>query len=215
MATADFTATGRVGDGLATVTFNDSSIGSITSRKWILGDGVVVDGNLTSFAHTYDPGTYDVTLVVEDALGIDSKIREGYVVVNEIHPEPEFVIVKGYGYSNDEYWCLKLDSQLRLVFEDKFYTYRSIDSVVTVGHWALVEFHAGSDQMYVGTYDTPRRRVDLAKTVNASPPVLYENATYVAPNSTIKIDELKVWLGEKNLKGYYYSTRSAAGILDR
>jgi len=191
-------------------------LGSITSRKWILGDGTVVHGNLTSVIHTYEePGIYNVILIVEDSLGIDSRVRNGYVVVNAMHPEPAYVVAEGYGYSNDEYWCLKLDDQLRLVFEDKYYTYRSVSPVVAQGQWALVEFHTGSEQMYVGTYNTPRRQIDSVKTVNVNPPILLENATYIAPNSSLKIDDLKVWLGEKNLSEYYYKTRAAAGVLDR
>jgi PKD repeat protein len=214
MATADFTATGRVGDGLATVTFNDASTGTIVSRKWILGDGTVVEGNLTSLSHTYSPGTYDVILVVQDSSTQDTKTRTGYVVVNEIHPRPSFVIAEGHGFSESEYWKFYLDSSLHLVYEDMAYVYRSVDPVTVVGRWTLVEFHTGLFEMYAGTYLVVRRKVDVAKTVNASPPVFTDNTLYVAPNSTIKLDELKIWVGDKNLSEYYYQTRPMAGSLD-
>jgi PKD repeat protein len=214
MATADFTATDRVGDGSATVTFTDASTGTIVSRKWILGDGTVIDGNLTSVVHTYSPGTYDVILVVEDLYGQDSKTRTGYVVVNQIHPRPSFVIAESFGSFDDEYWRFYLDSELHLVYEDKDYVYRSVDPVTTIKKWTFVEFHAGLFEMYAGTYSQTRHKVDVAKSVNASPPVITDNVFYIAPNSTIKIDEFKIWLGEKNLKSYYYQTRPMAGSLD-
>lgn len=214
MATAEFTATGRVGDGLATVTFNDASTGTILSRKWILGDGTVVEGNLTSLAHTYTPGTYDVTLVVEDSLGTSTKTRSGYVVVNQIHPRPAFVIAESSGYSESEWWRFKLDSDLHLVYEDMNYVYRSVDPVTTVSTWTLVEFHAPANEMYVGTYTRVRQQVGVAQTVQPSPPVLTDNTFYVAPDSTIKLDELMLWLGVKNLNSYYYQTRPMAGVLD-
>jgi len=216
MAVADFTATGRVGDGVAVVTFNDSSTGTILSRKWILGDGTVVEGNLTTLSHTYgSPGAYDVTLVVQDSTTQDSKTRVGYVVVNEVHSRPSFVIAESLGYTEDEYWRFRLDSELHLVYEDKDYMYRSVDPVASVAKWALVEFHAGANEMYAGTYSTVRRKVASAKSVNPSPPMLNANVFYIAPNSTIKLDEFMIWYGEKNLKDYYYLTRPAAGLLDR
>jgi len=215
MATAGFTATNRVGDGIATVTFNDASTGTIVSRKWILGDGTVVEGNLTSVVHTYtEPGEYDVILVVEDASSQDTLTRTGYVVVNEEHPSPEFVIAEGMSYSDVEYWRFRLDSQLRLVYEDYNYVHTSVEQVATIGNWSLVEFHAGANGMYAGTYDIIRRALTVAKTVNASPPALNDNLFRMATNSTIKIDEFKIWLGEKRLKDYYYETRAMAGVLD-
>lgn len=214
MATAGFTATNRVGDGLVDVTFNDASTGTILKRKWILGDGTVVEGNLTTVNHTYEPGEYDVTLVVEDASSQDTLTRSGYVVVNEIHPQPDFVIAEGLSYSDTEYWRFRLDAQLRLVYEDYNYVHRSVDPVTTVGHWTLVEFHAGSDTMYAGTYLTVRHQVEVAKTVNSSPPSLIDNVFRMLTNSTLKVDEFKMWLGDKWLHDYYYQTRAAAGILD-
>jgi PKD repeat protein len=214
MATADFTATNRVGDGLVTVTFNDASSGTILSRKWILGDGTVVDGNLTTLDHEYSPGEYDVTLVVEDSLGQDSITKVGFVVVNENHPRPSYVIAESFGYADDEYWRFELDENLHLVYKDKNYIHRSVDEVTEIGKWVLVEFHMGSNEMYAGTYSTVRRKIEVAKTVNASPPTLNDNILYIVPNSTIKIDEFKMWLGEKNLKDYYYQTRAMAGVLN-
>jgi len=214
MATAGFTATNRVGDGLVTVTFNDASVGTIVSRKWIFGDGTSVDGNLTAVNHTYLPGEYDVTLVVEDASSQDTLTRSGYVVVNENHPRPDFVIAEGVSYSDTEYWRFRLDSNLRLVYEDYNYVHRSADPVTAVGRWVLVEFHAGADGMYAGTYSTVRRALSVAKSVNGSPPALNSNVFRLAPNSTLKIDEFKIWLGDRDLREYYYETRAMAGVLD-
>jgi len=213
MATADFTATNRVGDGWVTVSFTDASTGMILSRKWILGDGTTVDGNLTTLDHDYGPGTYDVTLVVQDSTTQDSKTRTGYIVVNEIHSHPSFVIAEGLSYTNDEYWKFALDSELRLTYTDKNYIHRSAYPVTTIGKWTLVEFHAGASNMYAATYSTVRRKVDSILMVNPSPPVLSENSFYVLPNSSMKIDELKIWEGEKDLREYYYQTRAAAGRL--
>lgn len=216
MLLANFTSINRVGDGVATVTFyDDSSGGIITNRKWIFGDGYVLDGNETTATHLYAyPGTYTVTLVVSDSFAQASVIKEGYVVVNEVHSRPSFNIAEGFSYSNDEYWRFYFDSMLHLVYEDKDYIYKSENPVTEVGKWTLVEFHAGSDRMYVGTYNNVRSEVLVAKSVNSSPFVLNENISHIARDSTIKIDELKVWLGDKRLSEYYYDTRNRAGYLD-
>ena len=56
--TPDISCDERVGDGYLSTTFYDPTIMTVDFRKWIFGDGVVVEGSgLSTINHTYyDPG---------------------------------------------------------------------------------------------------------------------------------------------------------------
>lgn len=80
---ADFSATPVTGCPPMVVSFMDSSTGNPISWKWDLGNGT------TSFlrnpiATYFNPGKYDVKLVVTTATGKDSIIKSQYVVVNAL-----------------------------------------------------------------------------------------------------------------------------------
>ena len=69
---ASFTASPTNGVAPLTVTFTDTSTGSITNRFWNFGDGSTTNFTaLTSPTHTYTAGTYNVTLIVSGS-GISS-----------------------------------------------------------------------------------------------------------------------------------------------
>src|SRR5207253_2386796 len=61
---ANFTALPTNGLAPLTVTFNDTSVGTITNRFWNFGDGVTLNTLSTNVAHTYGvAGTNTVTLI--------------------------------------------------------------------------------------------------------------------------------------------------------
>ena len=65
-----------------TVTFNDSSTGTVTNRFWNFGDGETTNTTATSVLHTYHAaGTNTVTLIVSGPLGVSTNTQPNYVVV--------------------------------------------------------------------------------------------------------------------------------------
>src|SRR5687767_16014655 len=77
---ADFRATGRVGDSPLLVTFTDDSTGAITSWSWDFGDGT--SSSEASPSHTYTtPATCSVALTVTGPGGSASRTRPGLVRV--------------------------------------------------------------------------------------------------------------------------------------
>jgi len=76
--------TGSPTNGVAplTVTFSDSSTGTITNRFWSFGDGATTNTMATSLGHTYSSaGTNPVSLMVFGPLGSSMTNRIGYIVV--------------------------------------------------------------------------------------------------------------------------------------
>lgn len=79
---ADFTADVRVGVAPLTVNFTDHSTGDIISREWDFNGDGIVDATGENPAYEYSrEGIYTVSLMVEDASGIDTCIKEGYIRV--------------------------------------------------------------------------------------------------------------------------------------
>lgn len=212
---ADFAVSNRAADRFNTVVFTDASTGAITGRKWILGDGTVFDGNDTTVKHTYTvPGRYTVTLVVQDSVDQDSETKTDYIIVNDVAPTPDFVIMQTFEASSGAYWRFYIDAQLHLVYETPQYVYRSSDKVINIKQWAMVQFDPVSEKMYMGTFFGNYKVIPCNKTTNVAPTVPVSTKTEVAVQSTIKIDELMVWSTAKNLRDYHISTRGKAGYLD-
>jgi PKD repeat protein len=80
---ADFTnMTPRQGTSPLTVTFNDQSTGSITSRLWEYQNATVSwtqFGTLTTASHTFTTGTYDIRLNVTGPGGSNTKTEDDYI----------------------------------------------------------------------------------------------------------------------------------------
>jgi len=212
--TADFTVDTRVGEGQLTVTFTDASTGSIISRKWIFGDGDVQDGNDTVVSHTYSNGKFDVTLVVFDGTDQTYETKTEYIIVDKIYAPQSFMIAESQGAADSEYWRFYFDTDGKLTFETINYVYKSVSKVLSMGEWMLLEFHQGPNEMYVGTYSSVRQKIGSITLVNTSPLSLTENIVRVAPNTNARLDELKIWTKDIDLKSYYYETRKNAGILN-
>ena len=94
---ADFTGSPTNGVVPLTVTFTDSSSGTITNRSWDFGDGATSNTTVGSLTHTYaSVGRYDVSLTVVGPLGTDTLSQTDYIRVT--HPLP--VINGGLGVTN-------------------------------------------------------------------------------------------------------------------
>jgi PKD repeat protein len=70
-----------------TVTFNDSSSGTITNRFWDFGDGSTTNTSVTSISHTYtSAGTSTVSLTVTGPVGTNKLSRSSYITVTNPPP---------------------------------------------------------------------------------------------------------------------------------
>ena len=76
---AAFNASPTNGAAPLTVTFTDTSTGSITNRFWNFGDGSTTNITATNIAHTYAAGNYDVTLTVSGVGGANTNIQLNYI----------------------------------------------------------------------------------------------------------------------------------------
>jgi PKD repeat protein len=86
---AIFTGSPTNGPVPLTVTFTDTSTGSITNRSWNFGDATTTNITTTSVQHTYNSvGTNTVTLIVS-GLGVSAtNTQTGYIVVTSAGPPP-------------------------------------------------------------------------------------------------------------------------------
>jgi len=62
------------------VTLTDTSMGSITNRFWSFGDGCTTNTTATTVAHTYQAGTYGVTLIESGPAGVSTNAKPNFVV---------------------------------------------------------------------------------------------------------------------------------------
>ena len=77
-----------VTNGLAplTVTFTDTSTGTITSRNWNFGDGATTNIVSTNVVHIYSAGTNTVTLIASGPLGASTNQQINFIVATNIPP---------------------------------------------------------------------------------------------------------------------------------
>src|ERR1051326_5354095 len=86
--TASFSASPRSGFWPLTVSFSDSSSGTITNRFWDFGDGTTTNTSATNLTHVYAGiGTNSVNLVVSGPVGSSSLSRSNYIVVTNLPPQ--------------------------------------------------------------------------------------------------------------------------------
>jgi PKD repeat protein len=79
---ANFSGTPTSGTAPFTVTFTDSSSGTITSWAWTFGDGGSSSAQNPTHDYTTAPFTYDVSLTVTGPGGSDTMTKLGYITVN-------------------------------------------------------------------------------------------------------------------------------------
>lgn len=213
--TADFSVSSRVGDNFHSCVFTDASVGIITSRKWLFGDGEVSEGNDLQVTHFYrEPGVYSVTLVVGNSSEQGSETKEDYIIVNDVKPVPYFIIMQSFNSLNGRYWKFYLDTSMYLYYENNNYLFVSKHPVLNIGKWSLLEFHPQTMKFFVGSYLNFREEIDAAQIVNSAPSDTPYTVTEILPKSTMKIDELKIVNREENLTEYYRAHRAKAALLD-
>jgi PKD repeat protein len=78
--TAAFSGTPLTGEAPLTVQFTDASTGNPATWAWDFGDGGT--SALQSPSHTFNPGTWTVSLTVTNVLGSDVETKVGYVVAS-------------------------------------------------------------------------------------------------------------------------------------
>jgi pectate lyase len=76
---ASFTGTPTDGTAPLAVTFTDTSTGDITNRYWTFGDGATSNTTATTMNHTYNAGTYTVSLTVSGSGGSNTLARSNYI----------------------------------------------------------------------------------------------------------------------------------------
>jgi len=84
---ASFVGSPTNGYAPLTVSFTDSSTGTITNRFWSWGDGSTTNTSATNIGHTYStPGTNTVSLTVSGPSGTNTLTNSKYVVVSNLPP---------------------------------------------------------------------------------------------------------------------------------
>ena len=97
---ASFDASPTNGPAPLTVTFTDTSAGTITNRFWNFGDSATARTNVTTVMHTYNsPGTFDVSLTVFGPSGTDTLTRSSFITATNTNIPPP-VITSGVTVSN-------------------------------------------------------------------------------------------------------------------
>ncbi|MGD1018675.1 MAG: PKD domain-containing protein, partial [Verrucomicrobiia bacterium] len=78
---ASFTGSPTNGTAPSTVTFTDTSIGTITNWNWTLGDGTTTNTTTNTLRHTYNAGTYNIGLTIWAYGGSSTSTQFNYIVV--------------------------------------------------------------------------------------------------------------------------------------
>jgi subtilisin family serine protease len=85
--TANFSAAPTNGGAPLTVTFSDTSTGTVTNRFWSFGDGATTNVTATNFSHAYaGQGSYTVSLTASGPLGSDTLTKNNLVTVGPSLP---------------------------------------------------------------------------------------------------------------------------------
>lgn len=200
---ADFTVSIREGYSPLVIDFTALCIGSPTYYKWHFGDGESVE-NVENPTHTYRKnGVYSPILEIRDSANSDVLIKNNYIIINKPLVTSDNVIIECYqnGSSND--WKFYVDENMFLVFNIGGEIYKSSTPVITNGVWTLVEFHAGSNQFYVSTVGNSRVKVPTYNISAGVTGMHAEDKLLIAPNSSMKIDELRIVKREENLLEYF------------
>ena len=205
---ANFIGTPLTGESPLVVQYTDTSTGgTIISWFWSFGDtNTSIEQNPE---HTYSsPGLYTVSLTVN---GIVTETKINYIEVIEV---PIIVIAKSESKDLDKYWKFSIDYEGHLIYETESIRYRSRDVVITRNNrWTFVEFHPLEDKMYIGDTRNYRQEIPVIKTLMEVHTIPGSNRLLVAPDSSITIDELKIYNKDIDLQTYFDLTRGIAASL--
>jgi PKD repeat protein len=212
--TADFTANLTLGRAPLVVTFTDTSTGYITERIWDYGDGDSVDVEVSP-THTYTvAGIYNVKLIVRNDIEEDIEIKNSYIIVEEKVVEPNFIIMQSDNSDTNEYWKFYIDMNQHLVFETQIYKWKSVDPVVNINKWTFVLFNQSEEKMYVGSHSSRFKNILSVKSLNTSPITPSSKKFCVAPDSTLRLDEVQIRSKDIDFTSYVQALRGQAGRLD-
>jgi len=198
---ADFSASSRVSTAPFSVIFTDTSTGpGITSRSWDFGDGVTYDTTSSVFSYAYESaGLYTVSLTVTDGTDSDTKTKTNYIAVNPDTAAPSMIIAKSDSKGEKKYWNFYIDQEGHLIFENEQVTHRSIDKIIDIDKWTFVQYNLGENKMYAGDPNNFVREIKIITTPTSSPESPANKRLYSAFNSSLIIDELKIWYGDQDL----------------
>jgi PKD repeat protein len=83
---ANFTGSPTNGEAQLTVTFSNTSSGTITNASWVFGDTATSNTTAASVVHSYAAGTNTVSLTVFGPLGTNTMTRTDYIVATNPPP---------------------------------------------------------------------------------------------------------------------------------
>ncbi len=211
---ANFTVSVQQGSNPLTVTFTSTSTGSPSYYRWIFGDGGFIEGvNTTTYTYS-QAGLYSPILVVSDGVTEDTKIKYNYIIVNQTYVQSQNIIVESFENNGSRDWKFYVDPNMYLVFTIGVNIYKSNTPVIDIGKWTLVEFHPGSNTMYVATVGPGRKKIPCSVLGIGATGLNSSYETYIAENSSMKIDELKITATDDNLDAYFRSLQGVVYYLD-
>lgn len=134
IASADFTASPRIGPAPLEVTFTDESATPATSWDWDFGDGN--GSSLQNPVHTFAPGIYNVSLTIGSDIGPGLKVKNKYVaalaetvsVARDTVPKGTPVMIEISAINN-----LPADTIILPVIATNITAAGFLDSIVTTG----------------------------------------------------------------------------------
>ena len=201
---ADFSVSIKQGYSPLTVEFTSNCIGSPTYFKWNFGDGESSD--IDNPEHTYTRyGIFSPVLEIKKDSDSDTIIKHNYIIVNQPEAGSENTIIESYKNDSSDDWRFYVDQDMYLVFNIGGEIYKSSTPVMRDSVWTLVEFHVGTNQFYVSTVDGGRKRIPTYNISIGTTGMHIEDKLLVAPNSSIKIDELRAVKRDENLDSYFRS----------
>ena len=210
---ADFSVSIKEGYSPLTVTFNSNCIGSPTYFQWHFGDGDSSTDIVTT-EHTYlKPGIYSPVLEIRKGSDFDSIIKTNYIIINTPYASSENTIIESYQANSSKDWKLYVDDDLFLVFDIGGEIYKSSTPTIDIGVWTLVEFHPGRNQFYVSVVGRGRKKVPTYMVLAGVTGMHTEDKLVVAPNSSMKIDELRAVRRDEDLFNYFRSLQATVYYL--
>jgi gliding motility-associated-like protein len=149
---ADFAATPTTGCPPLVVSFQDKTTGNPSSWKWDLGNGTIsyLQNPVASY---FNPGVFNVKLIVKSASGEDSIAKSQYIVVNEL-PKPAFG-------ASDSSGCFPL----KVKFTDSSL---AGSGTVSAWQWDFGDGTLSTDKDPTHTYTNPGNFTVILKVTNSN-----------------------------------------------
>lgn len=123
----------------------------------------------------------------------------------------------GFSTASDpsKYWRFYIDENLHILFRRDNILYKTIDPAAVLDKWMLLEFHPGDNFVYIATAEEPRRVISSEAVDLESIPTVDNDRIFVVKDSSMQVDEIKMWRREENLRDYYRQLKAKAYLLDQ